>query len=657
MRKEYVEYMKDLPINIRLANIVEYPIHWKDSIEILFVLKGTIDVGVENEVYTLDEREIEIINTNEVCSVKSNDPENLVLILNIEPNFFERYYDDAKEVFFYTNSSDDHIQNEEKYHELRRYISILLYEAVSKIDDYEDKIEENLLEMMYHLLNNFHYLYYDEESLKEDEVQLERYHRIVKYLSNNYMNKVSLQEIADKEFLTSQYLSYKIKDTFGLGFNEYLNQIRVEESTKLLLDTSKNISEISEEVGFSHVRYYNKHFKLHYNCTPMQYRKKNKVSEKELEKMKKLSFLDIKEAIPFLTQYIEDYERFDYDNRIIKIDIDLSKDSKDEFNKPNLIDLGDIYLLLEEENKRILEEIQREIKFKYCIVNKLFSEDMDIYRDKSHKFINWTRVENILDSLKELNLTPIIITKNVEKYIIDDFINHFSTIYEEDIEKWLTTDVEDLEPYFPKKAVVPMQDTLLMVPYILYNYIHLDNRVVLNMVDEISKETVLDNDTFFGGNGIFTSNYLKKPSYYAYLLLSLLGNEVLDKGEGYVVTKSEYGYQIMLFNPIEIDENAIYGDLTIGKIKERKVSLNIFNMENDFKVTKYDLNKAFGSVYDKWVYLNRPERLDNDNWELLKEYIHPNVTFYYSKKSSVYNIVATIKPYGGILILLDNVQN
>ena len=80
-------------------------------------------------------------------------------------------------------------------------------------------------------------------------------------------------------------------------------------------------------------------------------------------------------------------------------------------------------------------------------------------------------------------------------------------------------------------------------------------------------------------------------------------------------------------------------------------------MENDFKVTKYDLNKAFGSVYDKWVYLNRPERLDNDNWELLKEYIHPNVTFYYSKKSSVYNIVATIKPYGGILILLDNVQN
>ncbi|MDR7855441.1 helix-turn-helix domain-containing protein [Tissierella sp.] len=657
MRKEYVQYMKDLPINIHLANILEYPIHWNDSIEILFVLKGTIDVGVENEIYTLEEREIEIINVNEVCSIKSNDPENLVLLLSIEPNFFERYYDDAKEVFFYTNSSDEHIQNEEKYYELRRYISILLYEAVSKIDDYEDKIEENLLEMMYHLLNNFHYLFYEEESLKEDEVQLERYHRIVKYLSNNYMNKVSLQEIANKEFLTSQYLSYKIKDTFGLGFNEYLNQIRVEESTKLLLDTSKNISEVSEEVGFSHVRYYNKHFKLHYDCTPMQYRKKYKVSEKELEKMKKLTYIDIKEAIPFLTQYIEDYERYDYDNRIIKIDIDLNKESIGEFKKPDLIDLGDIYLLLEEENRRILEEIQREIRFKYCIVNRLFSEDMDIYRDKSHKFINWTRVENILDTLKELNLIPIIITKNVEKYVIDDFINHFSNIYEEDIEKWLSTEVKDLEPYFPQKTISPMQDTISMVPYVLYNYIHLNNRVVLNMIDEISKETILDNDTFFGGNGICTSNYLKKPSYYAYMLLSLLGNEIIDKGEGYIVTKSEYGYQIMLFNPIEIDERVIYEDLAIEKVKERKVSLNILNMANDFQVTKYNLNKGFGSVYDKWVYLNSPERLDNDNWELLKEYIHPNVTFYYGKKASIYNLVATVKPYGGILILLNNVQS
>lgn len=83
MRKEYVEYLKDLPIDIQLANIMEYPFHWQDSIEILFVLKGTITIGVENETFTLVEREIEIINPNEVLSIESKDPDNLVIIIDI----------------------------------------------------------------------------------------------------------------------------------------------------------------------------------------------------------------------------------------------------------------------------------------------------------------------------------------------------------------------------------------------------------------------------------------------------------------------------------------------------------------------------------------------------------------------------------------------
>lgn len=657
MRREYIEYMKDLPINIFLANIMEYPIHWHDSIEILFVLRGTIDMSMENEVYVLQERDIEIINANEVYSIKSKDPDNLVLILNIDPNFFEKYYDDAKEIFFYTNSSEKNIREEKKYHKLRKYISILLYEVVSKIDDYEDKIEENLLAMMYHLLNNFHYLFYEGEGLEEDEEQLERYHRIVKYLSNNYMNKVSLQDIADKEFLSSQYLSYKIKDTFGLGFNEYLNQIRVEESTKLLLDTDKNISDISEEVGFSHVRYYNKHFKNHYNCSPMEYRKKYKVSEEELESMKRITYFDIREAVPYLTQYIEDYERFDYDNRIIKIDISLDKKPIDRFEKPELIDLGDISLLLEEENRRILEEAQEEIGFKYCLINKLFSTDMDIYKGKNHRFINWTRVENVLDFILDLKLIPIISIKGVEKRIIDNFIENFSSIYDQNVVKWLRDDISDLRPCFLKKRLSPRHDTMEMVPYVLYNYTHLNNRLVLNIIDEISSEIELDNDTFFGDKGIYTSNQLNKPSYYALMFLALLGDRVIHRGKGYIVTKSDLGYQILLFNPIEIEEDFIYGNQPKDKVKERKISLNIFDMEEDFQITRYDLNKDFGSVYDKWVYLGSPERIDKKHWNLLKEYIHPNVSFYSGEKATVLNLLTTIKPNGAVLFLLNSVQN
>ncbi|WFA08107.1 helix-turn-helix domain-containing protein [Tissierella sp. Yu-01] len=657
MRKEYVEYLKDLPINIQLANITEYPFHWQDSIEILFVLKGSITIGVETETYTLVEREIEIINPNEVFRLESKDPDNLVLILDIDPNFFEKYYDDAKDTFYYTNSSDDNAQENEDYYILRRFISILVYEAMSKLDDYEDSIEENLLEMMYHLLNNFHYLIYEEESLKEDEYQLDRYHRIVKYISNNYMDKVSLQQIAEKEFLTTQYLSYKLKEVFGHSFNEYLNQVRVEESTKLLLDTDLNISEISVEVGFSHVRYYNKHFKLHYNMTPMQYRKKYKVSVEQLEKMKKIKYLDLIDAIPYIGQYIEDYERYNYDNRIVKLDIDLNNEVVDIYQKPSLINLGDISLLLEEENMRILKEIQGQIGFRYCIINRLFSDDMDIYRGKNHRFINWTRVENILDFIKRMKLYPIINTKGVEEHILKDFIQYFSNIYDTDVEDWLNFDINSLNPYFLREEISPLYDTMDMVPFILYSYTHENKRIVPNMIDEITKETYLSNDTFFGGNGLFTSNYLNKPSFYGFKFLSLLGDEIIYRGEGYVVTKSEEGYQILLFNPVEVTEDIIYGEKSQEKLKSRKISLNIYNMDGDFQITKYDFNKSHGSIYDKWVFLGSPERIDNAHWELLDEYVQPNVSFYYGKKSTVFNIVVTIKPNGVVLLTLNSVLN
>lgn len=655
MRREYVEYLKDLPINISLANIMEYPLHWQDSIEILFVLRGTVEIGIENEVYTLKEREIDIINSNEVYRIKSDDPDNMVLIINIDPNYFEKYYDDAKEIFFYTKSPDVAEQEGEKYDELRKFVSIIFYEALSKLDDYEDEIEDHLLDMMYHLLNNFHYLFYEEESLREDEVLLERYHRIVKYLSNNYMNKVSLQYIADKEFLSSQYLSFKIKDTFGHGFNEFLNQIRVEESVKFLLDTDKNISEIAEDVGFSHVRYYNKHFKLQYNTTPMQYRKNNKVSDEALKKMKKINYLDIKEALPYLTNYLSEYERFEYENRIIKLEIDLDSDTISEFKKPNIIDLGDISLLLEEENRRILEEMQGEIGFEYCIINRLFSADMDIFRGKDERFINWTRVENILDFIKSLKLKPIINSKGIEKHILEDFIENFTAIYDEDVEQWLNVDVESLNPSYLKEELNPTYDTIGMVPYIVHNYTHLDNRFVLNMIDEITREIELKNDTFFGGSGLYTSNYLNKPSYYTLMLLSQLGDEVIYRGEGYIVTKSEFGYQILLYNPTEVDLDWIYESKPLGKVKDRKISINIYNMKGDFQITRFDLNKDQGSVYDKWTYLGSPERIDNNHWDLLKEYVHPRISFYHGKKSIVFNVLTTVKPNGTVLFLLNSV--
>lgn len=662
MRKQYIKYIKDLPINIYLVNIMEYPIHWHDAIEILFVLRGTIELRIETGVYTVKEKEIEIINTNEVHGIKSNDDDNLVLVFNIDPNFFEKYYDDAKDVFFYTNSDIDGIQEGEKYYVFRRYLAILFYEIVSKHHDYEDVIEEQLLEMMYHLLNNFHYLFYEEESLREDDVQLERYHRIVKYISNNYMYKVSLQDLAKQEFLTTQYLSYKIKSTFGRNFNDFLNLIRVEESTKLLLDTDKSISEIANEVGFSHVRYYNKHFKLNYKCTPVQYRNKNKVDDETLEKMKRITYIDLVKALPYLTQYLEDYERYNYDDKITKLELDFDKEVKEYFTRPNTVDLGEASLLLEENNKRILKEVQREIGFEYGILKDLFSIDMGISGAKESGFINWNKVEGLLMFLKEVEIIPIILTNNVDEEIVKGFTEYFSHLFgASEVEGWILGDIMSISRQLELKLIKPdtckLYDELSMASYIFNNYIDSNINLVLNVKDRVCEETVLTNDTFIGGQGLITSNDLKKPSYYAYLFLSKLGKDILYRGEGYLVTRKGEDFQILLYTPSNIEEANLYKEKRLEKRSTIKVSINILNMNEDYRITKYELNKRFGSIYDKWIHLGNPTRLHGEELELLKKNVHPEITFYYGKKSTVYNLVSNIKDSGAVLYTFEKVQN
>ena len=440
IRREYISYPPDSPIKISYANIKEYPIHWHNSIEILYVLRGSINVNVDTDSFEVLEREMEIINVDEAHRIYSNE-DNRVLIFHIDPYFFEKYYKDINNIFFYTNSTDDGAQDGEEYDILRDFLAKLLCESVQKLDDYDEEIESLLIDLLYHLVNNFHYLTYEKEELKDKSEQLARYHRISKYIFNNYDSNITLQEIAKKEFLSPHYLSHEIKYATGYSFTDLVNLTRVEESVKLLLDSDLSISDISDEVGFSHVRYLNKNFKIYYGCTPLQYRKKNKLTEKEYEAAKKIEALNIEDALEYLATNLDDYERFNYENKLWKLHIDMDE-SLGEFNKDysEIINLDDAFDLLLEDNKDLLEEIQEELHFKYARVENMFNSDMGVFPKAD--FYNWNKAKSVIEFLDYIDLKPLILIDNsnftLEKYIhvLKSFFEYFSEIDYIDISKF-----------------------------------------------------------------------------------------------------------------------------------------------------------------------------------------------------------------------------
>ena len=645
MRREFIEFNKDMPIKIELLEIENYPLHWHNALEIIYVLKGSIDIEIGTGKYSISEREIEIVNPNEAHSLKMKE-ENLILLININPDFFEKYYEGAKEIFYYVDSSDRKIQEGVLYQELRKYISILFYEIVAEYEDSKEIIEENLLELMYFLLNNFHYLFYEEESLRDDDFKLERYHRIVNYINTNYMNRISLQEIADQEFLTSQYLSYKIKNTFGYGFNDFLNLTRVEESIKLLLNTDKNITEISDDVGFSHVRYYNKHFKSHYKISPNEYRKKYQVSDEELERLTVYKSYPLSDGLDYLNSYLYSYERYDFDDRINKFNIDFQSESIKTLNYPDIINLGSGKDLYNFKSMDKLIDIISNLKFEYGLIENLdgiVSKDLE-------KEINWYYLEKLTDSILNLKLKPIFVIDGY--YYIENKYTEYLRINRKDIDIENILFITEDMLYSERKELFTINDCkndkIYMIGYVIDNNLN-DDLKIPRFLDKYTN-SVDKSDTFNGGKGILTYNGLKKPSYYGYEFLSLLGGDIIFKDEGLIVTKSDDGFEILLYDYSNGDKEK---EKYIGL--KKRFSLNILNMEEDYRIVKYEISRDSGSIYDKWIYLGKPKILNRDYMELIEKSTVPEIKFYYGKRNSVYNIVTTVKDRGAILYLFKKI--
>jgi AraC-like DNA-binding protein/beta-xylosidase len=689
MPKEYIDYSSGVPVYLSLVTINEYPIHWHNAIEILYVLEGKIQVSIDTGTYDIEANELEIINVDEAHRIYSKDGNNKVLIFHIDPYFFEKYYSDIENMFFYTNTSDEGAQESEEYDELRTFLSIILCELVQKSDNFDEEIEDTLVKLLYHLINNFHYLKHEQQELRDNDEQLERYHRIAKYIYNNYDSNITLQDIANKEFLSTHYLSHEIKYALGYSFTDIVNLTRVEASIKLLLDTDKTISDISEEVGFSHIRYFNKHFKTYYKTTPLNYRKKYKVDEETHEKMKKFQELPLLESLQYVNYYLEDYDRFNFEDKIHKLNIDISKE-EGEFQKgfKRVVNLGDAFDLLIEDNKDILEELQEEIGFQYGRLVNVFSTDMGIFAGAI--FHNWSRVKAVLEYLYDLGMGAIIVldTKGFEKEdfvgTLNSFLNFFGDLETGYFEKLVfqfshssPKDFRDTaeqiiveehslqlinETYNTEYSIDFIYDTAYMLPFIIENE-RKGNGVLdhLRAFDVLDRQVNLTNEVFFGYPGIVNDKGIRKSSFYAFYLLNKLGETLVSKGEGYIVTKSEGEYQILLYS-----HNQHIGNLielkSFSKLRglrnstEKKYSINLLQIPSATRITTYAIDEEVGSSYNYWLDMGKPKRLSKEEKEILHKASFPKISFKFAKKSTVLNLQTKLTGYGAVLIVIKEVK-
>ncbi|MCC3868899.1 GH39 family glycosyl hydrolase [Terrisporobacter mayombei] len=415
---EVIKFNDALPVKIFIHQINNVQSHWHESIEILFVTKGSVELVLSGKLFNLKEDDLIIINSKEIHSVKSNE-ENTAIALQIDLNKLDFLYEGIDKINFDCKSFE-YKKEDDRFNLIRSILAQIIYFYMKENNGYKLKINSLLNELIYIIVNRFKSNVedvYDKKSYKH----LERLDRVITYLKENYNKEITLSNIAKMEYLSPQYFSKFFEKHMGVNFLTYLNSLRLDHAVKDLISTDYNIIDIASNNGFANVKSFTHLFKISYNDTPSNYRKKlynaNKLVNKNENKGINYFEFNANKHMDFILKYINNENKSDLKNTnmVNKIDNSISVDLDRSTKKLNhswksLITIGKAKEGLFNEVQKQLIEIQNKIGFKYIRFHGIFDDDMMVYdEDENGNLIfNYTYIDRLFDFLLSIKLKPFL---------------------------------------------------------------------------------------------------------------------------------------------------------------------------------------------------------------------------------------------------------
>lgn len=97
---------------------------------------------------------------------------------------------------------------------------------------------------------------------------------IITYCYENYNSDISLQAIADELHVSRCYISRLFSRRLHIGFNDYINSLRVRNACEMLKSADTSVTEVAYAVGYNSVRTFDRAFLSVRGMTPKEYRQR-----------------------------------------------------------------------------------------------------------------------------------------------------------------------------------------------------------------------------------------------------------------------------------------------------------------------------------------------------------------------------------------------
>lgn len=243
----------------------------------------------------------------------------------------------------------------------------------------------------------------------------------------------------------------------------------------------------------------------------------------------------------------------------------------------------------------------------------------------------------------------------------EQFCRHLGRTVEFHVSQW---DIQSKPQLF-------VRDTAFMVPYIIDTVLSCAGEVdslghwyiTSSMVDYS-----FNCDPFFGDLSLINHHGIPKPGLTGYLLLDRLGETILDRGPGYVVTMSgAKKIQVLCYNLAELKTSYVVNSYTELDYRKRYFafkpggdhcfSFRLLNIQGSYKETDYVFNREHGSSFDEWLRMGTPYTLSRDEVEFLRNSAMPSIrTRTRHAVDGHLDISVTIPPHGAVLLCFDKAE-
>ena len=235
--------------------------HMHRHIEFVYIRGGEYTAHADSESYTLEADDLFISFPNQVhrFEAKSNEAYDLFIV---DPELTP----ELSSFFANTVPKSNVLHNVSENEFLYSALKGLVAAAKSQKEELREQlIKGHLLVLFSHLFEVMSLVPY-----KKGDGNTLRI--IVDYCANHFTEDLSLASLEESLHISRHYISHLFGEKLNIGFNDYINTLRVTFAARLLRETDDAIIDISEIVGFNSLRTFNRAFKKHMGYAPREYR-------------------------------------------------------------------------------------------------------------------------------------------------------------------------------------------------------------------------------------------------------------------------------------------------------------------------------------------------------------------------------------------------